>query len=316
MEPVIPMEPKTSTSIPTGEEWIGQVKWDGVRILTYWDGREVRLFNRRRRERTWHYPELTDIRSYCTAASAILDGEVIALGNDGRPSFPRVMKRDGIRRLERVKGLQRTIPIAYMIFDVLYYNGEWIRERTFRDREEILAQIIIPGGHCRRVASHRDGRALFTAIKEQDMEGIVMKQLTSPYILGAKKDYWLKVKNYRNLVAVVGGFTTAGPRVNSLLLGLYDDEERLHYVGRVGTGKLTQEGWFRLTERLQRLQTTEEPFANGPQGHSPVLWVKPWLTVEIQHLGWTEGCLLRQPSIQGLVDIPPLECRLEERNPV
>ncbi|HHY37070.1 MAG TPA: DNA ligase [Firmicutes bacterium] len=316
MEPVIPMEPKASTTIPRGTEWIGQIKWDGVRLLTYWDGIGVRLFNRRRKERTWHYPELTAIKSYCTAASAILDGEVVALGQDGKPSFSRVMKRDGIRRPERVKELQRTIPIAYLIFDVLYCNGEWLGERPFRDREEILSRIIFPNGYCLRVVSYSDGRALFAAVKEQGLEGIVMKRLDSPYILGGKKDYWLKIKNYHDLVAVIGGFTLDGSRANALLLGLYDDRGSLHYVGRVGTGRLTQEEWRSLTESLRLLQIPDRPFANGPRVSPSARWVKPRFTVRIQHLGWTDDYLLRQPSIQEVADIPPRECRLAEGIPV
>jgi bifunctional non-homologous end joining protein LigD len=311
VEPVTPMEPKLSTRIPFGEEWIGQVKWDGVRVLTYCDGTTVRLFNRRRHERTRQYPELTGIKSYCTATSVILDGEVIALGSDGKPSFHRVMKRDGISRLERVKQLQRTIPVIYMIFDVLYFNGDWIKERPLRDRMEILAQIIIPDGQRQTVTSHSDGTALFTAVKQQNMEGIVMKRLDSPYVLGTKKDYWLKIKNYHDLVAVIGGFTMSGSRANSLLLGLYDDKGCLHYVGRAGTGKLSQEDWLHLTERLRQLQIPAQPFIKGLKERPSVYWVKPWLTVKVQHLGWTEGYSLRQPSIQGVVDIPPQECRLE-----
>ncbi|MDB5052920.1 MAG: ligase [Bacilli bacterium] len=95
LEPVIPFEPIRSNSIPEGSVWIHQIKWDGVRVLTYYDGFKCRLFNRKLNERTNQYPELLDVKSYCHSDSVILDGEIIALGSDGKPSFHEVMRRDG-----------------------------------------------------------------------------------------------------------------------------------------------------------------------------------------------------------------------------
>src|SRR5690554_3511576 len=106
---ITPFEPMSKTTIPKGKEWIYETKWDGTRIITYFDGKEVRLFNRKRNERTNHYPELKDIRAYCNSESVILDGEVIALGETGHPSFKEVMKRDAIRRMEKVDLLKNEI---------------------------------------------------------------------------------------------------------------------------------------------------------------------------------------------------------------
>src|SRR3954471_6170842 len=103
LEPIFAMEPVSSATIQSGEDWIAQIKWDGVRILTYADDQEVRLYNRKKNERTLHYPEVTNISEYCTSHSVILDGEVIVLGEDGKPSFHDVMRRDGLRKLERLK---------------------------------------------------------------------------------------------------------------------------------------------------------------------------------------------------------------------
>src|SRR3954462_10905636 len=116
------MEPVSSDTIPKGDDWIAQVKWDGVRVLTYADNQTVRLYNRKRNERTLHYPEITNIDHYCSSRSVILDGEVIALGENGKPAFHEVMKRDGLRNLERLKMVGDSVPIIYMIFDVIYLN--------------------------------------------------------------------------------------------------------------------------------------------------------------------------------------------------
>ncbi|HET7522051.1 MAG TPA: RNA ligase family protein [Bacillales bacterium] len=308
MEPIIPFEPVRKDRIPSGEDWMTQVKWDGVRILVYRDGNEVRLFNRKKNERTMNYPELVDIRSFCKGSSVILDGEVIALGEDGKPSFHKVMRRDGIRREERVKYMKDVVPVSYMIFDVLFYNGDWLNQRPLIERMEILDEIIEPRENIQLVASHDDPHALFEAIRQQEMEGIVMKKRDSPYLIGEKKENWIKVKNYRDLIAAIGGFTLDGNVANAVLLGLYDREGRFHYAGHTGTGKMTGEDWRVLTEKLQRLKVDSCPFVNRPHRHKDAYWVRPVLTVKVQYAEWTQGRALRQPSIQALVDIPASEC--------
>jgi bifunctional non-homologous end joining protein LigD len=311
MKPILPMEPTGSESIPQGQDWIAQVKWDGVRVLTYYDGDNVRLYNRKINERTRHYPEITDIRSYCDAGSAILDGEVIALGPDGRPSFHEVMRRDGLRRMEKVPQMQRAVPITYMIFDVVYKDGVWLDRRPLQERMEILAAMIKPDHHVQLVSSHDEGRALFDVVKQHGLEGIVMKKRTSPYFIGEKRDVWQKIKNYRDLIAAIGGFTLRDGIVNAVLLGLYDDQGRFWYIGHTGTGKLTHQQWKELTARLAPTVVKERPFVNKPERHADAFWVQPTLTAKIKYAEWTEGRSLRQPSIQAFVDVPPYECTFE-----
>lgn len=310
LKPVIPMEPKSSEVIPEGQGWIAQIKWDGVRILTYYDGKNIRLYNRKRHERTYHYPELKDISTYCKASSVILDGEIIALGTDGKPSFHEVMRRDGIRRIDRVEQICKTVPITYMIFDILYADSEWVNNLPLKARIELLNKIIIPRPNIQPVASHEDGAALFNIIKNYGMEGIVLKQKNSPYLIGEKKDLWLKVKNYRDLIAVVAGYTLNAGVVNALLLGLYDEQGHLWYIGHSGTGRLTKQDWRELTEALKHLRIEEHPFVNKPQRHKEAFWVRPEITVKIKYAEWTEGRSLRQPSIQAFVDAIPEECRM------
>jgi bifunctional non-homologous end joining protein LigD len=311
MNTIIPMEPKSSGSIPERGEWLAQIKWDGVRIQTYYDGKKVLLFNRKANERTSQYPELINIESYCTASSVILDGEVIALGEDGKPSFHEVMRRDGIRRIERVEQMMKVVPITYMIFDVLFWNGEWVIHLPLTDRQEILASIINPGDHVQLVSSHEDADILLKVMKQQGMEGIVLKRKNSPYLIGEKKDQWLKVKNFSDLIAVVGGYTVRDGIANALLLGLYDEHGKLWYIGHSGTGKLTKQEWRDLTEQLSMIEQSHQPFVNTPQRSAAAKWVQPLITVKILYAEWTPGGSLRQPSIQGLVEYPPEDCLLE-----
>lgn len=311
---IYPMEPMSSERIPTGPDWTANIKWDGVRILLYYDGTSVTLLNRRQHVRTLHYPELTVIHSYCAARSVILDGEVIALGQDGKPSFHEVMRRDGIRRLDRIHHAQKTVPLAYMIFDVVFLDGNWLTTAPLSQRLEILNNIVKPNEHVQLVAGYSDGQELFKSVQSLDMEGVVIKRLDSPYLVGQKRNVWVKVKNYKDLVAVVGGFTlNNGGVINSLLLGLFNAEKRLYYIGHAGTGKLTSREWRQLTEKLLPSVVNESWFSNVPSRHTDAYWTIPTTSVKVNFIEWPRGQSLRQPSIQAIVDVSPEDCTFEPR---
>jgi len=314
MDPIVPFEPVLTEQIPQGEQWIAQVKWDGVRILTYYDGRSVRLFNRRLNERTAQYPELQSIERFCSASSIILDGEMVAF-SEGKPSFYEIMRRDGLRKIDNLERAKRETPVTYMVFDILFYNGEWVIRQPLADRQTLLHNVLIPQPDIHLVENFPDGKHLFQAIKAQGLEGIVCKDLTSSYTIGGKDARWRKRKNYRDLNAVVGGFTLRDGIVNSLLLGLYDQEDCLWYIGHAGTGKLTQQDWQDLTKALKPLVIQERPFVNKPERNREAFWVKPLLTAKIQYFEWTPQQTLRQPSIQALVMDSSKKCRFEPPGP-
>ncbi|NPV92123.1 MAG: DNA ligase [Firmicutes bacterium] len=303
LTPIIPFEPVLVEKIPRGEQWAAQVKWDGVRMLTYHDGENTRLFNRRLNERTLQYPELADIKDYCRASSVVLDGEVIALV-DGRPSFSQVMKRDGARLPANIERARRNIPVTHMLFDVLFLNGEWMTHLPLHQRQSVLSDIIIPREHVRLVENFYNGEGLYRAVSERGMEGIVCKDLHSSYAIEGKDRRWQKIKNYRDLIAVVGGVTYRAGVVNSVLLGLYDREGDLRYIGHAGAGRLTMSDWRSLTALVRPLQLDRLPFVNTPGQVRGAVGVKPRLTARVQFAEWTADRQLRQPSIQAFVDLP------------
>ncbi len=274
MKPVIPFEPVSTEKIPTGSQWVSQVKWDGVRVLTYFNGNQVKLYNRKLNERTFHYPELLELNNYCLCTSVILDGEIIAL-KDGKPSFYEVMKRDGITNLGKVKKLVKTNPIIYMIFDILYYNGSWVISKPLSFRQALLEEIINPNHSVQLVENFADSQALFDVISQNKMEGIVIKDLNSTYGINGKDSRWQKKKYYQDVIAVVGGITFRGNIVNSLLIGLYDKEGALWYIGHVGTGRLTQDDWRNLTKSIQPIITTQNPFLNPVPRLKEAIWLEP-----------------------------------------
>ncbi|WP_282937827.1 RNA ligase family protein [Paenibacillus sp. RC67] len=309
LEPIIPFEPVSTDKLPEGEEWIAQVKWDGVRMLTYYDGTQARLINRRLNERTMQYPELQDVKAYCTAESVILDGEVVSL-EGMKPSFHQVMKRDGLRSAQKVRTVQPHIPIVYMIFDVLFVNGEWVNGQSLRQRQQILEQIISPIPQVQLVPSYKEIGGLYEVVKQHQLEGIVCKDLNSAYAFRGKDRRWMKKKLFQDTIAVVGGVTYRAGTVNALLLGLYDEEGKLWYIGHAGAGKMTVQDWKTVTEKVDQLKLDNKPFINNPERSKEAVWIEPVLTVKVHFMEWTHNRTLRQPSIQSFVDVPPLECRL------
>ncbi|MEH6943127.1 ATP-dependent DNA ligase [Bacillus sp. JJ722] len=312
LKPIVPFEPISVEEIPVGKEWISQIKWDGVRILTYFNGKEVRLFNRKLNERTNHFPELTNVEEYCNASSVILDGEVISLDQNGNPSFHEVMRRDGLRRMERVAQVMQSVPVYYIIFDVIFLNGEWINNYSLDKRLNLLSKIIKPSKYIQIVQTQHDGLPLFEVIKLHNLEGIVCKNLNSRYIINGKNSEWRKVKNYKDLIAVIGGVTYRSGVVNSLLIGLYDEQNQFWYIGHVGTGKLTKMDWVNLTSAIEPLKINKRPFINEPERMKGVQWLQPILTVKVQYIEWPKGHSLRQPSIQAFVDQDPKICTIPE----
>ncbi|MDB5084898.1 MAG: ligase, partial [Bacilli bacterium] len=173
---------------------------------------------------------------------------------------------------------------------------------------DLLSRIIRPSPRIQKVDSHPNAQALFKVMQQQGMEGIVVKKTNSLYQLGGKTDAWLKVKYYRDVIAVIGGYTIGGGAVNAILLGLYDAQGQLWYIGHTGTGKLSKREWRELLDQLAPTVVPERPFVNLPERHRDAYWVEPRYTVKVNYAEWTEGNALRQPSIQSFVDVSPRDC--------
>lgn len=308
---ICPFEPISTSSAPAGGNWVTQIKWDGVRMLLYYDGHETKLFNRKLNERTNQYPEFQDIRSFCCANSVILDGEVIAF-DQSKPSFHEVMRRDSLKQLQRIKQSINQVPVTYMIFDILFYNGEWVTDRPLDYRLQLLESIISPNNNVQIVQNFHDGAALFNLMKQNRMEGVVYKDLSSTYSINGKDGRWKKHKVMNDLFAIVGGVTFRHKVVNSLLLGIYTNEQDLVYIGHAGTGKLTQKDWASITEEVTKRQISQRPFINEPQRSKDAIWVKPELTCKVEYLELTPGGTMRHPSIQAVVDVGKNECTVDQ----
>lgn len=312
LQPVIPFEPILAAQLPTGNQWIAQIKWDGVRILTYYDGNSLELINRRGNRRTLQYPELMKPESYCRAGTFILDGEVIALSG-GKPSFHEVMRRDSLKNASSVKSVSLQVPILYMVFDILYCNGQWLYDEPLSRRQQYLSEMLLPHPHVQNVPSYANPAELFSAAQSGSLEGIVCKDITSTYSPGGKDRRWQKRKVILDITAVAGGVTYRDGLVNAILFGLYDEKGELHYIGHAGAGRMTVQDWRSLTIEAESLRIPSMPFAAVPQRSKEAVWIKPQLVFKIHFLEWNPSGTFRQPVIQAQVDLPPESCLLEQR---
>lgn len=308
IKPIKPFEPMNTLEIPTEENWIGQVKWDGTRILVYSTDNKVQIFNRNLNERSKQYPELLIPEVYSKKKKFIIDGEVIALKN-GVPSFYEVMKRDRIKNIEKNKEVFDNIPIAYMVFDILSIDDKWITHLPLSERQKILSEMIIPTRHINIVENFTDTKALFDACIENDLEGVVFKDLNSTYSVNGKDKRWLKKKKNQDTIAVIGGVTIKNSLVNSLHLGLYNDQNQLIYIGSVGSG-LSDKDWLDFTKSIISTIRKESPFENFDVKDN--VWLEPLFTVKVHFLEWINRKKLRHPTIEAFVSIEPEKCRFDQ----
>lgn len=295
----------TAGELPGADErqWSFEYKWDGVRALCYWDGRNLRLRSRNNLDMTVQYPELQALGRALGNRPAILDGEVVALDDLDRPSFTRLQKRMKVTYAPTAAALSRENPVWLMLFDILWLKGRSVIREPLVARRELLEELTLEGPHWQvSPLHHGNGAELLEAARANEIEGIVAKRIDSPYEPGVRSSNWRKVKIVLRQEFVVGGWThergTDGTDIGSLLLGYYDCDRKLRYAGPVGTG-FTRATLADLAKRLARVKSPVSPFAE----HVPkrgVNWVRPELIAEVEFRRWPDEGLLQQAAFKGL----------------
>ena len=328
-EPAPPLKPMLSTLARDAFDdagWIFEPKWDGVRALAVCTD-ETRLFSRNERDITAAYPELAKLHERLVALGAVVDGEIVAF-EDGRPSFERLQSRINLQNAHDVQRATRTIPVAYIAFDVLYLDGRSLIDEAVEERKRLLADLVVPSPvmHVSTFVPG-EGVALSDAVKAQRLEGIVAKKLGSPYRPGRRTKEWLKIKVVHDADIVIGGWSPGeGARTRSfgaLLVGAYTDEG-LRFLGSVGTG-FSQTTLEDLVTRLREVTSDSCPFLENPTGlqsgafGKPLRdprWTSPELVARIEFRELTSSARLRAPSFKSLrFDKDPRDCRLEDIDP-
>jgi len=313
-ESVVPMLARLD-ELPAKEEgWAAEVKWDGVRAIAYCRPGRLALQTRNLRDVTVQYPEVRRLSRQLGARDAVLDGELVAFDDDGRPSFARLQQRIHQTSEALVRNRMKTHPVTYVIFDLLYLDGKDLMAEPYRRRRELLGELELSGPNWQTPSYSTDhAEELLAASGEQGLEGLVLKRLESAYSPGKRTGEWLKVKNIGRQEFVIGGWQPGRGRrrgqIGSLLVGYYDGEE-LRYAGKVGTG-FSDQDLIMLGERLGPLAQKENPFA-GRRGPRGARYAEPALVAEIEFRELTGDGMVRHGSFKGLrEDKPASEVVLE-----
>jgi len=305
-----------------GDDWLFEIKWDGYRAVAFMENGKVRLVSRNQNELTARYPELRDLAKSVKAKTAILDGEVVALDEQGRASFSLMQQRTGFRPGGRRGAINAGVPVLYYAFDLLYLDGYDWRKVPLEERKKKLAAILVTGDSLHYSDHYENqGKALFEMARQKGLEGILAKRRDSIY-QERRSSEWLKIKIRHRMECAIGGYTEPeGSRTHfgSIVLGLYDKQGRLIHVGQVGSG-FNQKSLAETWKMLKKLETKQKPFYGEVEALRKVYWVKPELVAEIEYAEWTEGASggsgpkLRAPVFLGLRDDKnPQDCRLEEQ---
>jgi bifunctional non-homologous end joining protein LigD len=300
------IEPMLATlgPLPTDGEWGYEFKWDGLRALAYVDG-DLRLVTRNKVDVLHTYPELDALRTVLAGRRVVLDGEIVALGRTGLPSFAALQQR--MRTSVPTAAALRATPVRFYLFDLLYLDGTDLTPLPYVERRDALQRLDITGDPVDTPPywTGDAGPALLDAAKELGLEGVIAKRLASPYQPGRRSPAWIKVPLTNTAEVVVAGYKPGGRRrtttIASLLVGMYDGSDRLVYVGQVSTG-FTEDALRDLEERLEGLRSAGSPFDGPvPREHArQAVWVRPALVADVTFRAWAPDCRLRLPAWKGL----------------
>lgn len=289
---------------PDAKDWSVEFKWDGVRVLACWDGRKLRLQSRNLIDITARYPELQDLGK-ALGRPTLLDGEIVALDEDGRPSFALLQHRMHVQGPSAA--LIQRVPVQYMIFDLLHRGSLSLLPLPWHQRRQLLERLTLRGTTWRVPPSCvGQGQRMLKLAGEQGLEGVVAKRLDSPYEPGRRSLWWRKTKIIGRQELVIGGWVPQRlvdpQRVGALLLGYHphEDDSTLLYAGSVGTG-FDETDHLRLSALLRRWTIDHSPFAQR-LAKPGARWCAPVLVAQVEYRRWPAAGLLQQAAYKGLRD--------------
>jgi bifunctional non-homologous end joining protein LigD len=292
-----PMMAQTAAAIPKGAGWMFEPKLDGYRVLARVRGGKATLTSRGGEDYSRAFPEIVEeLELHGAADTLILDGELVALDEQGRPGFNAIQNRAQLKSARDIEQARRNSPAMLYCFDILHFGGRNLRECSYADRRRYLLQCLLPSPHVLSVHADPDGPALYRAAVEAGFEGVMAKELASAYTPGRRTPHWLKLKAFMSAEFVIGGYTRgqgARRRFGALLVG-YWEKRALQYAGHCGTG--FDDGMIELLlAQFAAIEAADCPFAEAPELHAETVWLKPVTVAELKFAEWTPDGRLRAP---------------------
>ena len=295
-----PMQPELVRTLPSGAGWRYELKWDGYRAIAVKDGDDVTLYSRNRTNLTSKYPAAVQQLRRLKCDAAVIDGEIVALDKQGRPSF------QALQNYSPKHGAQ----LVFVAFDLLNLDGRLLLSLNLTERQELLEKVAKPAELRLSESLGSDADAVIEGVRALGLEGVVAKHSGSKYEPGVRGRSWFKYRIGLAQEFVVGGYTRGDP-FNSLLVGYYEGR-KLVYAGKVKAG-YTPHSRKSIFAELQRLLTANCPFVNLPESKggrwgegltreemAKCVWVKPKLVAQVSFVEWTSNSHLRHATFLGL----------------
>ncbi len=279
---------------PLGDQWLHEVKYDGYRMMAFKQNGKLQLLSRNNKDWTDNFHIIVEELKQLPVKNVILDGEIVVLDKDSRSDFQLLQNA-----IHDKKGMS----FIYYIFDVLYYEKWDLRRQPLMERKQILEEIVSNKASRLRFSDHVVGQGdeVFKQACQLNLEGIISKKVDSVYV-SRRSSSWLKSKCTQRQEFVVGGFSEAqGSRLyfGALYLGLYDENQKLIFCGKVGTG-FNENTLKMIYSQLKKLRSPVNPFDTFDAAKNEVTWVKPEMVVEVAFTEWTKSGKLRHPSFKGV----------------
>lgn len=296
-EPIEPMLAQLAQTPPESDEYLFEIKWDGIRAMISLDEGEVRIRSRKGIDISKQFPELLIPEQAFRATSALFDGEIVCLEADGKPNFQHVIHRMQQRTDGRIERARAKHPAVCYVFDCLYLDGRAIINEPLERRREWLEDAVRKDCPYRVSQIVDDGAAFLAAVKEMGLEGIVAKHRRSAYVPGKRSDSWLKIKTRQTMECVIIGYTQGKGDREKLFGALHLAQlqgSEMNYVGKVGGG-FDDRSLKEIFAEIEGLPRIKRPIKEKPLDDAQSIWVEPRLICEVQFASLTKDGMLREP---------------------
>ena len=279
------------------DNYIFELKLDGIRCIAYLTENQTILANKRNKNITLIYPELSDIHKQANA-KCILDGEIVVTGKNGFPDFFALQRRSLLNDKFKIEMASKENPVNFVAYDILYYDGKNLTNLDLMRRKSILAKTVQENNYISisRFIENK-GIALFNQTKNLGLEGIVAKRKDGKYKLGKRSNEWIKIKNLQDEDFFIVGFTLENENIKDLILAK-QEKNKFIYKAKMFARLSPQEKSLLLTTALQ--QKSQKPFSKTFKDEKDIIWINPKLVCTIQYMMLTKDGNMRQPVIKGI----------------